>query len=387
MVENHNLKDYLEKNRYLRVEAHSAKFDLDEVQLKNEFLVFKSSEGVHWIIKDNKYMSSRDIITQTELLEKNIEFSLIKSNEEISKYITDIAISLNIFSLFIEEENLVYIDYDFNLSHFHFDLLSEVHGLSFVISGLENIKEKIIETKDSIFILHDQNTSKENLYYKYAYMSGKTQKKILIISYVLKDFQLELRQYEYLNATFNMIKSESYILNNFMLEKRNFLSTLESVVTINSFEVFPQANNFSLIYKTFDVLSEKEYTRKSLAAIIGELSGGIVDRQVSYYISAMLYLDLLIEPENGIYKLTRASLNVKQRSLKEQVEYLSLSILKQKIFYKSFYEYIDTESMPTTKKIAKIINEYYMFPFKESTALRRASTVRVWLEWIIHKLY
>lgn len=380
------LCNYLNEYGYLRIHKNKLELDLNGITNIEGFIIFKSGADIFWIVKESKYLNLEIIDSNIDLLNSNIELSLINSYGYLEENCSDIAYSLGLFTQFIGTKDVLLINYIFKYIQFDFDLLYEKYNLSFIINEMD-LKDKIIETKNIIYIIHNQAEEKSNLYYKYAYLKRKTTKEIRTIGFRLNHLSLELREYEYFENNFKLHKSINFKLNNFMIEKSAFINEVSKMGTINSFEIFPQADNFNLIWRIFDTLNERVYKRKELWNIIEKISNGIVERQISYYLSAMLYLNLLREPEDGIYALTIPVIRIKEKSLQEQIEFLSISILKHKIFNESFKEYLKLGEIPEKKDIVSIIDEFYPFKLKESTAFRRSSTVRVWLNWIINNLY
>ena len=138
---------------------------------------------------------------------------------------------------------------------------------------------------------------------------------------------------------------------------------------------FPQADNFSKIAEIINIkeetlLTDKLYMRK----ILGDIS----DRQVSYYLSACEYLELITEDKN----FTELALEIRRKNIVEQnIEYCKL-IVSKPIFGEVYF----TEKVLNTKlsrnDIIDIMKEKGIDFGSEEVYKRRSTTVKCWIEWI-----
>ena len=89
----------------------------------------------------------------------------------------------------------------------------------------------------------------------------------------------------------------------------------------------------------------------------------------------------LIKPRS--YKLSDIGTAILQQSYKQRQLAYCQRILSHKAFYEVTRLYFDRGQMPSTAEIVTIMKESNLYHVEaESTFIRRASTVRAWVEWI-----
>lgn len=139
--------------------------------------------------------------------------------------------------------------------------------------------------------------------------------------------------------------------------------------------IFPQADDFNKIIKimTFgeEQLSNSNYISESLK---------ITQRQVSYYLSACKYLKLI---ENSHF--TDLAHEIRRMDLKSQTKTYVKLILSIDIMFDAFYDYIFCNQLIKKDEIAlKLYIKNIVV--SESVAVRRASTVKKWIDWVIKQI-
>lgn len=138
---------------------------------------------------------------------------------------------------------------------------------------------------------------------------------------------------------------------------------------------FPQADDFEKIMLIInvadeDLLNDTQYMRKYLKNITG--------RQVSYFLSAAMYLDI-IDKNKTFTKLGKKLRMISGHNM-QKVEIINVLLDDEIIRYAYTYERI--QHIPLNNDyIAKMIHEKYP-SYSLETCKRRGQTVKGWVEWM-----
>lgn len=380
------LDEKISKYGYVKFTLAEVENYLNIIKERQDILIFYSSYKTIWIVKGNNKYPTNTIDLFQEIYIPGIDPSIIDSKRMFEENSDNLLHSLRILEHYLKT-NYLLIDINYNFRNLLFKYKYQNTSVEFTINDLPKKHGKIIETGDILYIVERDGAPVSDLIYKWLYLEKKTNKpvKILLMKQIRSNF--EIREYRFDGEGIILINSKGYSLNNFKLSKMKIIAELKNFPIHRSFEVFPQADNIDLIFSIFEELENKIYKRNEIAKIIDRLTNGLVDRQISYYISALLYLDILLEVEPSNYRLSITANKEKGKSLNEKIEFLVSSILKHQVFNIVFNRYIETGEIPKNKFIAKIIHEVYPLNLMESTALRRSNTVRSWINWIIENLY
>lgn len=134
---------------------------------------------------------------------------------------------------------------------------------------------------------------------------------------------------------------------------------------------FPQANDINkviaLVEAGDDIIEDKEKAKEVIKVR--------TPRQVSYYLSALQYLQYLGQNK----KLTERALKLKD-SKSELVSDIYNQLLEDKLFGKAYHDFKATGKVNIDKVTSDLKKESKML--SESTLRRRASTIRAWVEWM-----
>lgn len=143
---------------------------------------------------------------------------------------------------------------------------------------------------------------------------------------------------------------------------------------------FPQANNFEKIIAILNLQHEQVLnSTEKLRVILGDMT----DRQVSYYISAAMFLGL-IESEKGEKKFTSKAQNIRDKNSLEQTAELISLILLNPIFNRIYVNTLLLGKQEVDDIIA-VINEYYPM-YSDAIFERRAQTASSWINWIFSQI-
>lgn len=144
--------------------------------------------------------------------------------------------------------------------------------------------------------------------------------------------------------------------------------------TVNSHYPFPQADDINKIIILLNLdddalLSDSASLRRSL--------GGVTERQVSYYISAMKYLGLITSDR----KYTPLAINLRELSTFNQNIELAKLLLTDPILANVYFMEKALETKFDREDVMNIMREYVEFG-SEIMYQRRSQTVMSWISWI-----
>lgn len=141
---------------------------------------------------------------------------------------------------------------------------------------------------------------------------------------------------------------------------------------------FPQADDLNKVLK---LISEFDYKTKNELMEILQFSA---ERQMSYYKNACLYLGFMIKDKSK-YKLSKVGLIIANENKKYRKLRFIQELLKNEMILES-YLFLLKEKI-SNDKLLEIIRRYDNFDLlSESTQLRRISTIRRWIKWIIKNI-
>lgn len=140
---------------------------------------------------------------------------------------------------------------------------------------------------------------------------------------------------------------------------------------------FPQADDFDKVYKLIKIpdenlLSDFDYVAKYL--------GNITDRQVSYYLSAAMYLGLISRDKN----ITSLGNKIRRMSNRMQVAELIKLLLSDEIILNAYVYDRVTGMQISSSQIEEMIKDKHP-DYSDSICKRRAQTVLSWAAWIIEQ--
>ena len=138
---------------------------------------------------------------------------------------------------------------------------------------------------------------------------------------------------------------------------------------------FPQANN---IDKVIDLLLVEENDLINKDKLLSVLNVN-AERQVAYYLSALKFFGYINHQRKFTEKAHKIRFN--RELIEKDVINQLLNKKVNVIFSKAYNSYITDNKID----VNAIINNLIKSGLSESTAKRRASTVRAWVEWLISK--
>lgn len=220
------------------------------------------------------------------------------------------------------------------------------------------------------------------LYYPYRVWQSRVTKPVKPIFLVYSNGIYHLYEYKFTNpneySSVQLVKQKNYSIEDTEITIEDIIGVLESVQLEDEpqYVPFPQADSFERVINLCELLNGGgEYDRDKITQ-----NYAFDARQTSYYMAAGVYLGL-IKPRS--YKLSDIGTAILQQSYKQRQLAYCQRILSHKAFYEVTRLYFDRGQMPSTAEIVTIMKESNLYHVEaESTFIRRASTVRAWVEWI-----
>lgn len=371
------------------------KAEFEKKLRENYIFKFPIDYDSFWLIKTggSKLQKSDDLESLKAKISQPLYFKpvTIDIGELNLSNLISIMMTNKIFNKFLKEEELIVFNNSFSLKEKEFKVRNHNDKiLTLLLKNHRYKKQMIIESKTTIYLIGEDLSKKfPEIFYSNIYFSEKYDKKVEIINLKRKDTNVEIslgffKNYDNFNSVV-LQKRQSFTLRDFAIEKIELISEFESIERKQAYITFPQADNIEIIYSLTDYIDD-EVTYDEIAQIFNIMGSNIVDRQVSYYITAAIYIDLLTEIGNRKYKMTLLGKSLKLKDSKDRKLSFMLAVLTKPVFYETFNLYIETDRIPNRAEIVNIMKEEIPELLSESTFSRRASTVRSWLSWIISDL-
>ena len=146
---------------------------------------------------------------------------------------------------------------------------------------------------------------------------------------------------------------------------------------------FPQADSMPRIINLIELLAETPLTKQDITS-----QYAFDERQTNYYTDAGRYLGFLQkwkdEYNNIWFHLSPDGSCIMNLPYRERLIQIASRILMHKVFREVFILYLNYRQMPDTKTIVPIMRRSGLYRVEsESTFIRRASTVKGWVNWIL----
>ena len=225
------------------------------------------------------------------------------------------------------------------------------------------------------------------LYYPFRVWKNRISKPVRPVFLIYSNGIFRLFEYEFKDIynynSLQLVKQKNYSIEDTEISITDIQSILENTVIIQEPEIpFPQADKFEKIINLCELANIKDLTNQDIAA-----EYDIVPRQISYYTNAPRYLGLFDKKTSDgevLYSISEQGRKILNLSFKQrQLEFCRL-ILSHKIFNDILQLYLQKGVMPSNDEIIdimKISNLYHVEG--QETFIRRASTIRSWINWII----
>lgn len=314
--------------------------------------------------------------------------------------ITSEAVALNcayvsgIMADFLEEEQLVPTvsgrmgsdNFDFeikNIQH-NSNRIVKVHNSQIEIdAGYEGLQKlALIEAKRDL----SDDFLVRQLYYPFRTWSARVNKVVKSIFLVYSNGVFHLYEYQFANpmeySSLMLVKQKNYTVEEDMtITTEEIDQLLDTVQIAKEPEIaFPQADSFDRVINLCELLQEHPMTRDEIT-----INYAFNVRQTNYYTDAARYLGLVDKQRNDdiTFTLTSKGKSILRLSYKQRQLAFCESILSHKVFADSLKLWFRQGEI-NNQDIVSIMKQNYLYNIEsESTYIRRASTIRGWLEWIV----
>ena len=137
---------------------------------------------------------------------------------------------------------------------------------------------------------------------------------------------------------------------------------------------FPQADDFNKVISLLNIEDENNLKNKNKISILFD---GIADRQVQYYLSACMYLNLVDEKK----EFTPLGKKLRTLSRTEQEVELAQIIVSHDVFGHVYFLEKRLETKLDRTDVIDLLKSYVKFESEEMYK-RRSQTIIKWIEWI-----
>lgn len=225
------------------------------------------------------------------------------------------------------------------------------------------------------------------LYYPFRAWQNRVTKPIKPIFLVYSNGIYRLFEYVFDDvnnySSLRLVKQKNYSVEDTDICVMDIQNVLETVVLTEEPHIpFPQANNFERIINLCELVN----TRETTGADITEQYDFDV-RQTNYYTDAARYLGLLDKRTEGntpLYSISEYGKRILHLGYKQRQLAYCRSILSHRVFNYALRSYFDNGVMPSTESIVQIMRESDLYKIEsDSTFMRRSSSVKGWLNWIV----
>ena len=230
------------------------------------------------------------------------------------------------------------------------------------------------------------------LYYPYRLWNSKVQKEVVPIFLTISNDIFTFYRFRFLKEnlynSLELVSEHRYCINKSDIEMSDIRSILAETKTVpdNDDIPFPQADSFPRI---IDLLGRLYNANESLNKDEITLIYAFNERQTHYYVTAAIYLGLVIREQKAIQEVTYSLSKhgyfvMSQHPQKRNIELLKC-ILQHRIFHESLTAWLEKAESLSKEEIVSIMGKgnEKIAQGSETTRRRRASSVRGWIEWIL----
>lgn len=226
------------------------------------------------------------------------------------------------------------------------------------------------------------------LFYPYRLWCNKIHKQVRPVFLTYSNGIFHLREYVFDDAnlynSIKLVKQKKYTVFESVINIESIQEILHSTSVVEEPSIpFPQADSFERVINLCEMLKQKTFLSK--ADITNNYD--FTDRQTDYYINAAHYLGLVQQcRENNEVGCSLTQVGVKIFNLPiraRQLEFVKL-ILSHLVFKSVLKQYFDDGLVPSKEFVVEIMKRSLLYNVdRESTYVRRSSTIQSWINWII----
>ncbi|MFA5037861.1 MAG: hypothetical protein WC479_11890 [Candidatus Izemoplasmatales bacterium] len=137
---------------------------------------------------------------------------------------------------------------------------------------------------------------------------------------------------------------------------------------------FPQADDFEKLVSLLNIKEESSLKDKTSVSM---LLGDIDNRQVQYYLSALMYLDL-VQPNKSF---TSKGQYIRSLGFSKQIVELARIIVSKDVFGTVYFTEKSLKVKMDRNDVIDVMKEFIYFS-SDAMYLRRSQTVIKWIEWV-----
>lgn len=225
------------------------------------------------------------------------------------------------------------------------------------------------------------------LYYPYRVWKSRITKPVRPLFLVYSNGIYRIYEYEFKDpnnySSISLVKQKNYAIEDTTITVDDIQHVLGNSICENEPEIpFPQADSFERVINICELLSDQDLSRNDVTE-----QYAFDARQTNYYTDAARYLGLVEkERENGIplYKLTEKGRTILKMGYKQRQLAFCSCILSHGAFADTLKSYLRIGVMPQKNNIVQIMKNSNLYNVNsDSTYVRRSSTIKGWINWII----
>lgn len=376
-----------------------AKFDhtinLPKLFKQNKLSILPITRGDYIISHFDAYHKFEPV--SNEVTRISLPFYIQSLNVD---YITSESIALNcayvsgILADFLEDEQLVptvcgrmgsgIFDFKIRDVHYRNNRTVKVHNSQIEIdAGYEGLQKlALIEAKRDL----SDDFLVRQLYYPFRTWSDRVNKAVKPIFLVYSNGIFHLYEYQFVNpieySSLMLVKQKNYTVDEDMtITTEEIEQLLDAVQVTKEPEIaFPQADSFDRVINLCELLQEHPMTREEIT-----INYAFNVRQTNYYTDSARYLGLVDKQRNDdiTFSLTSKGKSILHLGYKQRQLAFCKAILSHKVFADSLKLWFKQGEI-NNHDIVVIMKQNNLYNIEsESTYIRRSSTIKGWLEWII----
>jgi hypothetical protein len=224
------------------------------------------------------------------------------------------------------------------------------------------------------------------LWYPWLHWATRTRKRVTPIFFTYSNGQYFLTEMAFgeLFGDLRIIRNRAYCLEASPLAELDLRNLLETIVLGPEPEaVFPQANDLDKVVDLLQATGQSDLTKASIAELFD-----FEERQADYYGNAACYLGLLRKSEGNFLLTAKGLAFAELRARADRTKFLVTLLIGIPSFCDAVRLLVARDLRVEkigNQELAEIILKHT--GLAGSTPMRRASTVRAWLVWMMRNLH
>lgn len=389
-----------EQIREFREPRLMAKFDhsinLPEIFAENQLSILPVTRGDYVISHFNAYHRFETNTGNIERVSLPTYLQSLQCSQITSETMAlNCAVASGILAEFMEDEDIVpTVSGRMGSGAFGFQIADNRNKAEHCIK-VKNSQIEIdaaYEGKNSLALFEAKRDLSEDfivrqLYYPYRTWKNRVTKNVKSVFLVYSNGIYHLYEYLFEDPfhynSLVLIKQKNYSVEDTVITREDICEILYHAIPVKEPEIpFPQADSFERVINLCELLGEQRLNRNEVTE-----QYAFDVRETNYYTDAARYLGLLEKSrEKGIpiYTLSNTGKQILNLSFKQRQLALCSRILSHKVFRNALKRYFETGRIPTVRETTEIMKGAQLYHVEsESTFIRRSSTVRGWLGWIL----